>query len=194
MAEEKKKYGAEEIKVLDGLEGVRKRPSMYIGSTGKEGLHHLVYEVVDNSVDEALVGECKNIKININKDGSVIVEDDGRGIPVDMHPTYKRPAVEIVVTKLHAGGKFDKKAYMISGGLHGVGISVVCALSEKMIVQVKRDGKIYEQHYSRGKIKTDLKVVGKCAENSTGTLVTFWPDKEIFSTTDFDFNVLATRM
>jgi DNA gyrase subunit B len=187
------KYDASQIKVLEGLEGVRKRPSMYIGSTGKEGLHHLIYEVVDNSVDEALAGFCKEIKIFINKDGSVTIEDDGRGIPVDIHPVYKLPAIQIAITKLHAGGKFDKKAYMISGGLHGVGLSVVNALSKKMIVQVKRDGNIYEQEYSRGYVKTKLRIVGKCPQNETGTKVTFWPDEEIFSNVEFDCKILETR-
>ena len=187
------KYTAESIKVLEGLEGVRKRPSMYIGSTGKDGLHHLIYEVVDNSVDEALAGFCKEIKVFINKDGSATIEDDGRGIPVDIHPIYKVPAIQIAITKLHAGGKFDKKSYMISGGLHGVGVSVVNALSKKMIVQVKRDGNIYEQEYSRGDAKSKLKIVGKCPQNEAGTKVTFWPDEEIFSTLDFDCKVLETR-
>ncbi len=187
------KYTAESIKVLEGLEGVRKRPSMYIGSTGKDGLHHLIYEVVDNSVDEALAGVCKEIKVFINKDGSATIEDDGRGIPVDIHPIYKVPAMQIALTKLHAGGKFDKKSYLISGGLHGVGVSVVNALAKKMIVQVKRDGNIYEQEYSRGDVKTKLKIVGKCPQSETGTKVTFWPDEEIFSTVDFDYKVLETR-
>ncbi|HLD37562.1 MAG TPA: DNA topoisomerase (ATP-hydrolyzing) subunit B [Candidatus Nanoarchaeia archaeon] len=195
MAEkEKGKYGAEEIKVLEGLEGVRLRPAMYIGSTGKEGLHHLVYEVVDNSVDECLAGICTSIKITINKDGSVRVEDNGRGIPVEMHSQYKKSALEIVITKLHAGGKFDKKAYMISGGLHGVGISVVNALSKKMIAEVKRGGKIYRQEYSRGNPTTAVKEAGKYQGEETGTTITFWPDEKIFSTTDFDFNTLSTRM
>lgn len=187
------KYNAESIKVLEGLEGVRKRPSMYIGSTGKDGLHHLIYEVVDNSVDEALAGVCKEIKVSINKNGSATIEDDGRGIPVDNHPIYKVPAIEIALTKLHAGGKFDKKSYLISGGLHGVGISVVNALAKKMIVQVKRDGNIYEQEYSRGDVKSKLKIVGKCPEKETGTTITFWPDEEIFSTLEFDYKVLETR-
>ena len=190
MAEEK--YDASKIKVLEGLEGVRKRPAMYIGSTGKDGLHHLVYEVVDNSVDEALVGYCKKINVTLNKDGSVTVEDDGRGIPVDAHPTLKVPAVQVALTKLHAGGKFDKKSYVISGGLHGVGVSVVNALSKKMIVEIRKDGKIYKQEYSRGEVKTKLEVIGKC-ENGTGTKVTFWPDPEIFSSLDFDYKVLETR-
>ena len=188
---EKGSYNAAEIKVLEGLEGVRKRPAMYIGSTGKDGLHHLVYEVVDNSVDEALAGYCKKIVVTINKNGSVTVEDDGRGIPVDAHPTLKIPAVEVALTRLHAGGKFDKKSYVISGGLHGVGVSVVNALSEKLIVEVKRNGKIYRQEYSRGDPKTKLKEVGKA--EATGTTITFWPDPEIFSTTNFDYKVLENR-
>ncbi|MBU2104643.1 MAG: DNA gyrase subunit B, partial [Nanoarchaeota archaeon] len=185
-------YSAESIKVLEGLEGVRKRPAMYIGSTGKEGLHHLVYEAVDNSVDEALAGFCKKIIVKINKDGSVSVEDDGRGIPVDPHPQLKIPAVQVALTKLHAGGKFDKKSYQISGGLHGVGISCVNALSEKLIVEVKRNGKIFRQEYSRGNAKTKLSVVGKC-NSDTGTTIIFWPDKEIFSTTEFDGKFLEIR-
>ncbi|MDP3992283.1 MAG: DNA topoisomerase (ATP-hydrolyzing) subunit B [Nanoarchaeota archaeon] len=189
---EKSSYTAAEIKVLEGLEGVRKRPAMYIGGTGKDGLHHLVYEVVDNSVDEALAGYCKKIVVTINKNGSVTVEDDGRGIPVDMHPTLKIPAVEVALTRLHAGGKFDKKTYAISGGLHGVGVSVVNALSEKLVVEVKRDGKIYMQEYSRGNPKTKLKEIGK-GEAGTGTRITFWPDPEIFSTLNFDYKVLETR-
>ena len=188
-----KKYDAENIKVMEGLEAVRKRPAMYIGSTGKEGVHHLVWEVVDNSVDECLAGVCSNIKITINKDGSVTVEDNGRGIPVDIHPVYKKSALEIVVTKLHAGGKFDKQSYAISGGLHGVGISVVAALSKKMRVEVKKDGKVYMQEYKRGKPDDDVKVIGTCEKGISGTTVTFLPDDEIFSTVEFDFNVLANR-
>ena len=191
MSKDSKEYSAESIKVLEGLEGVRRRPSMYVGSTGKDGLHHLVYEVVDNSVDEALSGYCKKIVVTINKNGSVTVEDDGRGIPVDMHPGLKLPAVEVALTRLHAGGKFDKKTYAISGGLHGVGVSVVNALSEKFVVEVKRDGKIYSQEYSRGQTKTKLKEIGKA--EGTGTTITFWPDQEIFSTTTFDYKVLETR-
>lgn len=186
-----KSYTAEDIKVLEGLEGVRKRPAMYIGSTGKDGLHHLVYEVVDNSVDEALGGFCTKIKVILNKDGSVTVDDDGRGIPVDIHPQLKVPAVQVALTKLHAGGKFDKKSYQISGGLHGVGVSCVNALSKKLIVEIKRDGKIHQQEYARGDPQTKLKVIGNT--DSTGTKITFWPDEQIFSTTTFDFKVLETR-
>ena len=197
MAEEKSekgKYGAENIKVLEGLEGVRHRPAMYIGSTGKPGLHHLVYEVVDNSVDEAMAGYCDTIFVTMNKDGSVTVVDNGRGIPVEPHPIYKKSALEIVVTKLHAGGKFDKGSYKVSGGLHGVGISVVAALSKLMKVIVKRGGKIYKQEYKIGKPLFDVKVTGECEKKDTGTEVTFWPDTTIFSTTEFDFSTLATRL
>ena len=190
---DKKDYGAGSIKVLEGLEGVRKRPAMYIGSTGKEGLHHLVYEVVDNSVDEALAGHCTKIQIWINLDGSVTVQDDGRGIPVDVHPQYKIPAVEVALTKLHAGGKFDKKSYAISGGLHGVGMSCVNALSKKLIVEITRNGKIYQQEYSRGLTTSKLKVIGNAPSNSSGTKITFFPDEEIFSVTDFDYKILETR-
>jgi len=192
--EKTKSYGAGAIKVLEGLEGVRHRPAMYIGSTGKAGLHHLVYEIVDNSVDEALAGYCNLIEVEINKDGSVTVTDNGRGIPVDPHPIYKKPALEIAVTKLHAGGKFEKDVYKVSGGLHGVGISVVAALSKLMRVRVKRDGKIYQQEYKIGKPLYDVKVVGQCENDETGTEVTFYPDETIFSTTDFDFSVLAARL
>ena len=191
---EKSDYKAESIKVLEGLEGVRRRPSMYIGNTSKEGLHHLVYEVVDNSVDEALAGFAKEIKVTINKEGSVSVSDDGRGIPVDKHPVYKKSAMEVALTKLHAGGKFEKSAYQISGGLHGVGVSCVNALSVKLIAKVKRDGKIYMQEYKIGNPLDDVKVVGKCEPNDTGTEITFFPDSSIFSTTEFDFAVLKKRL
>jgi len=184
-------YGAESIRVLKGLEGVRKRPAMYIGSTGKEGLHHLVYEVVDNSIDEALAGHCTRIEITLNEDGSVSVQDNGRGIPVDKHPEIKKSALEVVMTMLHAGGKFDKKSYVISGGLHGVGVSVVNALSEKISVKVKRNGKIYEQNYKRGDPTGPVKEIGTSKE--TGTLVRFWPDPTIFNTLKFDFSTLITR-
>jgi len=193
MSKDKEKYGAESIKVLEGLEGIRRRPSMYIGSTGKEGLHHLVYEVVDNSVDEALGGFCKKIIVSINKDGSVSVEDDGRGIPVDNHPKFGVSAAEVAMTKLHAGGKFDKDSYAISGGLHGVGVSCVNALSKKLVLEIKRNGKVYSQEYSRGNPKTKLKVIGKCKSEETGTKITFWPDEEIFSTVVFDYKILETR-
>jgi DNA gyrase subunit B len=186
-------YKAESIKVLEGLEGVRKRPAMYIGSTGKDGLHHLVYEVLDNSVDEALVGHCDNIIVILGKDGSVSVEDNGRGIPADIHPQYKVPAAQIALTKLHAGGKFDKSSYAISGGLHGVGVSCVNALAKKLILTIKRDGKIYQQEYSRGEVKTKLEIIGKCSEKETGTTVKFWPDPEIFSVLNFDYKTLENR-
>jgi DNA gyrase subunit B len=192
MSEKKKEYKAESIKVLEGLEGVRKRPSMYIGSTGKDGLHHLVYEVVDNSIDECLAGFCTIVEIIINKNGSVTVKDNGRGIPVGIHPVYKKTAVELALTKLHAGGKFEKHAYPISGGLHGVGVSVVNALSIKMIAKIRRDGYIYQQEYKIGKPINKLKVVGKCGKE-TGTEITFFPDKSIFSTTEFDFGFLRKR-
>jgi len=193
LIETKQKYGAAQIKVLEGLEGVRRRPAMYIGSTGKDGLHHLVYEVVDNSIDECLAGFCTVIEIIINKDGSMTVKDNGRGIPVDKHPVYKKPALEIALTKLHAGGKFEKTAYEISGGLHGVGVSVVNALSKKMIARVKRDGKIYQQEYKIGKPVYAMKIVGKCKKEEHGTEIIFWPDSEIFSILEFDFNFLRKR-
>ena len=194
MTDKKTDYDGKSIKVLEGLEGVRKRPAMYIGSTGKEGLHHLVYEVVDNSVDEALAGACTEIIIIIHKDGSVSVEDNGRGIPVDVIPQYKKSALELVITKLHAGGKFDKKAYLISGGLHGVGVSVVNALSKKMIAEVKRDGRLYSQEYERGNPQTKVKEIKKLKDKETGTKITFWPDPQIFSTLEFDFSTLVTRL
>ena len=190
---DKKDYFAEKITVLEGLEAVRKRPSMYIGSTSKSGLHHLVHEVVDNSVDEAMVGFCTVIEIILNKDSSVTIIDNGRGIPVDVHPIYKKPALEIVVTKLHAGGKFDKGSYTVSGGLHGVGISVVAALSKHMSVIVKRGGKKYKQEYKIGKPLYDIKVMGDIPKDETGTEITFLPDDTIFSTTNFDFSLLETR-
>ena len=192
--EEKSGYDAEDIQVLEGLAPVRKRPSMYIGSTDERGLHHLVYEVVDNSIDEAMVGFCKNISVSLNADGSVTVKDDGRGIPVDLHPKYQKSGVEIVMTKLHAGGKFDKNSYKVSGGLHGVGVSVVNALSEWLEVKVKRGGKIYFQRYRRGNPEEDLKVVGTADPNETGTRVTFMPDSEIFETTTFSYDTLFKRL
>jgi len=194
MAIEDKSYKAESIKVLEGLEAVRKRPSMYIGSTSKDGLHHCAHEVVDNSIDEALAGFCSVIEITINKDGSLTVKDNGRGIPVDIHPTYKKPALEIALTKLHAGGKFEKSAYEISGGLHGVGVSCVNALSIKLIATVCRGGKKYRQEYKIGKPTGKMKVVGKCGKQEHGTEIQFWPDKDIFSTLEFDFNYLKKRL
>ena len=190
---DKDNYSAKDITVLEGLEAVRKRPAMYIGSTDKYGLHHLVYEVVDNSVDEHMAGVATTINVTLNKDGSVVVEDDGRGMPVDMHPVYKRPAMEIIVTKLHAGGKFDNKAYAVSGGLHGVGISVVSALSKDMRVEVAKGGKVYAQEYKIGIPKGDMKVVGKVDAKKHGTKVVFMPDDSIFSNTEFDYKTLATR-
>ena len=185
-------YNAAQIQVLEGLEAVRKRPGMYIGSTGSQGLHHLVYEIVDNSVDEALAGFCKHIELSINEDNSITVCDDGRGMPVDMHPTEHKPTVEVIHTQLHAGGKFGGGGYKVSGGLHGVGASVVNALSTHMIVEVKRGGKLYEQEYFQGKRVTDLKVLGD-AEGS-GSKTTFWPDPEIFDETIYDYDILQNRM
>lgn len=186
------KYGAESISVLGGLQAVRKRPGMYIGSTGPRGLHHLVYEAVDNSIDEALAGFCNRINVIIHTDDSVSVEDNGRGIPVEIHPKYNMSALTLVMTKLHAGGKFDGKAYKVSGGLHGVGISVVNALTSRLIVQVMRDGKLYQQTYERGKPVTDVETLGETQKQ--GTLVRFYPDKDIFETTDFSYDILASRL
>ena len=186
-------YGAEQIQVLEGLEAVRKRPGMYIGSTGPKGLHHLVYEIVDNSIDEALAGYCKTINVTIQKDNSIVVEDDGRGMPVDKHPKMGIPAVEVIHTVLHAGGKFGGGGYKVSGGLHGVGASVVNALSTHMEVEIKRNGKIYKQCYEKGKTVSKLEVIGE--SRKTGSKTTFWPDPEIFTeTTVFDFDVLEHRL
>lgn len=185
-------YDASQIQVLEGLEAVRRRPSMYIGSTDSLGLHHLVYEVVDNSVDEALGGYAKAINVLLNRDGSVSVADDGRGIPVDNHPQFGRPALEIVMTVLHAGGKFDHESYSVSGGLHGVGVSVVNALSEWMEVEVRRNGRIYWQRYQRGSVASDVEVRGH--SDKTGTTVTFKPDGSIFEETEFNFDTLSARL
>ncbi|MDP2400728.1 MAG: DNA topoisomerase (ATP-hydrolyzing) subunit B [Actinomycetota bacterium] len=187
----KSSYSGKDIQVLEGLEAVRKRPGMYIGSTGPKGLHHLVYEVVDNSVDEALAGHCTAIDVTIHPDNSVTVIDNGRGIPVDKHPKLKKPTVEVVLTVLHAGGKFGGDGYKVSGGLHGVGVSVVNALSEKLSIHVKRDGKIWSQDFAYGKPQGTLTPTG--TSKATGTTITFWPDASIFEAVDFDFDTLATR-
>ena len=195
MANENKnqqQYGAEQIQVLEGLDPVRKRPGMYIGSTGEKGLHHLVYEIVDNSVDEALAGYCKNIHVTIQKDNSIMVEDDGRGMPVDIHPKEKIPAVEVIHTVLHAGGKFGGGGYKVSGGLHGVGASVVNALSTRMEVQVKRNGKIYALAFEKGKTVEKMHEIGTATD--TGSRTIFWPDPDIFEETVFDFSTLEHRL
>ena len=188
-------YGGDQIQILKGLEAVRKRPGMYIGSTSSRGLHHLVYEIVDNAVDEALAGYCNTIEVTINQDNSITVIDNGRGVPVDVNHETGKPAVEVVYTMLHAGGKFGGGGYKVSGGLHGVGASVVNALSEWMEVYVKRDGHIYNQRYERGNVCYPLKVVGDCPLEETGTKVTFLPDKEIFQeTTVYEYNILKSRL
>ena len=189
---ENQEYGGDEIKILEGLDPVRKRPGMYIGSTSASGLHHLVWEIVDNAVDEALAGFCTQILVTVHQDNSVTVVDNGRGIPVDLHPVKKIPTLEVVLTILHAGGKFDNAAYKVSGGLHGVGSSVVNALSKKMIAQVRRDGKVYEMQFARGKTTQKMKVVG--TSDTTGTTITFWPDDEIFETTVYDYDTLHDRL
>lgn len=185
-------YSAENIQVLEGLEAVRKRPAMYIGDISQKGLHHLVYEVVDNSIDEALAGYCTHIEVTINEDNSVTVQDNGRGIPVDFHEKEQKSALEVVMTVLHAGGKFDKGSYKVSGGLHGVGVSCVNALSIHMTTQVERNGKIYQQEYECGRPLYDVKEIGVSDKN--GTRQTFWPDKSIFTETEYKYDILATRM
>ena len=194
MAKDEKlqQYGAEQIQVLEGLEAVRKRPGMYIGSTGPRGLHHLVYEIVDNSIDEALAGFCSTINVTIHKDNSITVEDDGRGMPVDNHPKLGIPAVEVIHTVLHAGGKFGGGGYKVSGGLHGVGASVVNALSTDMEVEIKRNGKIYKQTYAKGKTTSPLTEIGNARK--TGSKSTFWPDPEIFDEIEYDYETLERRL
>jgi len=192
MEQAKTSYMADSIQVLEGLEPVQKNPAMFIGDTGERGLHHLVSEAVDNAIDESLQGFCKNIKVIIHKDNSLSVEDDGRGIPVDIHPQYKKPAVELVLTTLHSGGKFDKKIYQVSGGLHGVGISCVNALSKTFNVVVKRDRKIYSQDFILGKKINELQVIGEC--NETGTKVTFLPDDKVFEKVEYNYDILYKRL
>ncbi len=188
-------YNASSIKVLEGLEHVRKRPSMYIGSTSESGLHHLVFEVVDNSIDEAMAGFCTEIEVIMRKDGSITVIDNGRGIPTDTHPELKVSGVEVALTKLNAGGKFEGKAYHVSGGLHGVGVSVVNALSEYLIVKVTRNGKVYQQEYERGNPKYPLKQVGISeGERQNGTEITFKPDKTIFETLEFKDQIIKAKL
>ncbi|WP_373722977.1 ATP-binding protein, partial [Bacteroides heparinolyticus] len=199
MTEEEKiigenNYSASNIQVLEGLEAVRKRPAMYIGDISENGLHHLVYEVVDNSIDEAMAGYCDHIEVTINEDNSITVQDNGRGIPVDWHEKEQKSALEVVMTVLHAGGKFDKGSYKVSGGLHGVGVSCVNALSTHMTTQVFRGGKVYQQEYECGKPLYAVKEVGVCDTNLSGTKQTFWPDGSIFTVTEYKYSTLQARL
>ena len=195
IIEAEEQYSAGSIQVLEGLEAVRKRPSMYIGDISERGLHHLVYEVVDNCIDEAMAGFCDDIDVQILEDNSIRVRDNGRGIPTGMHPKEHRSALEVVLTVLHAGGKFDKNSYKVSGGLHGVGVSCVNALSDLLIAEVHREGKIFVQKYSKGKPITQVEVVGECSENDHGTIITFHPDPSIFiQTTVYKYETLAGRL
>ncbi len=192
--QEEKNYSASNIQVLEGLEAVRKRPAMYIGDTHVKGLHHLVSEVVDNSIDEALAGFCNRIDVFIGEDNSITVKDNGRGIPVDEHEKLHKSALEVVMTVLHAGGKFDKGSYKVSGGLHGVGVSCVNALSDYLRAEVRRGGKVYMQEYSLGKPTSEVKIIGDCREEDHGTTIIFHPDASIFSTTVYEFDILSKRL
>ena len=194
LEENKQSYDESQIQVLEGLEAVRKRPGMYIGSTSSRGLHHLVYEIVDNSIDEALAGFCKNIEVIINEDNSITVIDDGRGMPVGIHPKMGKSTVEVIMTVLHAGGKFGGGGYKVSGGLHGVGASVVNALSEYCEVTVTREGKVWQQKYSRGNVLCEVTEIAEADESLHGTKVIFKPDHEIFEETEYDFDILAHRL
>ena len=192
---EETEYGAGQIQVLEGLQAVQKRPAMYIGSTDSRGLHHLVYEVVDNSIDEALAGHCDEITVTIHDDDSVSIHDDGRGIPVDTHEEHDKPALEVIMTVLHAGGKFDNKSYQVSGGLHGVGVSVVNALSKWLEVEVKRDGAVWKQRYDHGEPEYEIERVRDMdPDEDTGTTIRFWPDDDIFEHRDFTYSTLESRL
>ena len=194
IEQQEEQYSASNIQVLEGLEAVRKRPSMYIGDTHVKGLHHLVSEVVDNSIDEALAGFCDKVTVTIGEDNSITVSDNGRGIPVDEHEKLHKSALEVVMTVLHAGGKFDKGSYKVSGGLHGVGVSCVNALSDYLRAEVRREGKVYMQEYAFGKPTSEVKIIGECAEEDHGTTVIFHPDATIFQTTVYQFSILSNRL